>query len=381
MLESLCRFCGKKTAKKFSLIFEDESDEEGPSLLQKINSCIPVTVSTNERKSANFVLYWNSFNFQIAEDDQLPKRLCANCLDETNNVFTFVQSILETQKTFIIDTTTIKTEHDAHESDTGRRQTRASKKRTEPTECEPFECITIADALSKSNYRERTTELEINVIPTESTKSGGKRLNEDVSNALKKLKSVARNLTVSRTTVKKPLSPVVTQQAPQRLRARIESTSDNGNDDAEVDQGDFGDDDEIKSVSSFSTEDEKDSDDDEYMPRKKKQGISSNTTKASTSGSTYKRTENFTVYKINSPPVFLCLKCDTRFPAFAALKSHISGDNECKRASLTCEICNKLCKSRKSLHGHVKGHEQKSSFVCDQCGKVMNEYCPVLGCS
>lgn len=318
-------------------------------------------------------MYWNFFNFQIAEDDQLPKRLCANCLDETNNVFTFVQSILETQKTFIIDTAKIKTEHDAHVSDTGRRQTRASKKRTEPPECAPFECITVDDGLGKSNYRERTTELEIDVIPTEPTNSGGKRLNEDVSNALKKLKSVARNLTVSRTTVKKPLSPVVTQQAPQRPRARIESTSDDGNDDAEGDQGDFGDDYESKSASSFSTEDEKFSDDDEYMPRKKKQGVSSNTMKASTRSSTYKKTENFTVYKINSPPVFLCLKCDTRFPAFAALKSHISGDNECKRASLTCEICNKLCKSRKSLHGHVKGHEQKSSFVCDQCGKVMND--------
>lgn len=48
MLESLCRFCGKKTVKKFSLIFEDESDEEGPTLLQKIISCIPVNVSENE---------------------------------------------------------------------------------------------------------------------------------------------------------------------------------------------------------------------------------------------------------------------------------------------------------------------------------------------
>lgn len=51
MRESLCRFCGKKAVKKFSLIFDNESDEEGPNLLQKINSCIPVTVSTNERKS------------------------------------------------------------------------------------------------------------------------------------------------------------------------------------------------------------------------------------------------------------------------------------------------------------------------------------------
>lgn len=258
-------------------------------------------------------------------------------------------------------------EYDTHESDTGRRQTRASTKRTEPPECEPFECITIADGLCN---RERTTELEIDLIPTESKKSGGKRLNEDVSNALKKLKSVARNLTVSRTTVKKPSSPVVKQQPPQRLRARIESSSENGNDDADVDQGDFGDADESKSVSSFSTEDDKDSEDEEYKPPKKKQEIQSNTIEATTSNSLPKKSKRFTIYKINSPAVFLCLKCDTRFPAFADLKTHISGDNECKRASLTCEICNKLCKSRKSLHGHVKAHERKSSFVCDQCGKV-----------
>lgn len=51
MQESLCRFCGKKTVKKFSLIFGDESNGEGPTLLQKINICIPVIVSTNERKN------------------------------------------------------------------------------------------------------------------------------------------------------------------------------------------------------------------------------------------------------------------------------------------------------------------------------------------
>lgn len=320
----------------------------------------------------------------------MPKRLCANCLDETNNVHNFIQTVLETQKTFTDDDDddkTIKTECVEDESTNGRRQTRASTKRThcEQPDCDPFECVTITENLGKSSYRERTTELEIDLIPTETKKVGDKRLNDDVSNALKKLKTVARNLTVSRTTTKTAsVNPVAVPKALHRSRAHKESTSDNDNDkdDPEFD-GDFGDADESKSISSFSSQSDDDDDEDDYVPQKKKQSkVASNTTKATTSAqhSTSKKDESFTVYKINSPPVFLCLKCDTRFAAFAELKSHINGDNECKRASLTCEICNKLCKNRKSLHGHVKGHEQKSSFVCDQCGKVMTKImkiCPL----
>lgn len=273
------------------------------------------------------------------ENDDLPKRLCANCLDKTNNVYNFVQSILETQKTFTGDIP-IKYESDEDDLSSDRRKTRASTKRTEPPECDPFECVTITENVRKANYQERTTALEIDLIPTETKKSSGKRLNDDVSNALKKLKSVAHNLTVSRTTASKPKSPVIAAKSTQRSRVRHESTSDNGN------VGDYDDIDESKSVSSFSSQSENESDEEEYTPRPKKK--TSNTLKVTGSDATLKKDENLAVYKINSPPVFLCLKCDTRFPTFVVLKAHINGDNECKRASLTCDICQKLCKNRKS---------------------------------
>lgn len=362
MLDFLCRFCGKKSVKTLNYIFEEATNAEGPTLLQKITSCIPITVNKMTKKTMSDCsqLKFHAFDFQINEDDHLPKRLCAKCLDETNNVYDFIQLILETQKTFAGDNEA-KIGIVEDDTDDGRRRTRAATKQNQLTlDCDPFECVTITEKPAKTKYQETTTELEIDLIPTESTHTGaGKRLNEDVSNALKKLKSVARNLTVSRTTAKKAECQMV--PAAQCSQIDNESSSDVDNGDSEF-EGD-----ESKSVSSISLESETDTDDDEFRPRNRKHINSSN--KPYTNNAT-KKDENLVVYKISSPPVFLCLKCENRFPTFAALKVHINGDNECKRASLTCEICNKVLKNRKALHGHVKGHEQKTSLVCDQCGKV-----------
>lgn len=292
-------------------------------------------------------------------------------MNETNHAYDFIQSVLKTQSTFCKD----QAEQDRTKSFDGGRTTRATARRKEVCERDPFELVTVIEKRGKQSYA-RTAELEIDLIPTETKVARDKRLNSDVCDALTKLKSVARNLTVSRTAAKKVEEPMIIPDtiftSRELKQAMSDFEEDNDNDYFE---------DESKSVSSFSSQSEDEDDEDEYVPQTKKRKKESSTSKVAASGSSSnnssRKDDKFTVYKINTPPVFLCLKCDTRFATFVDLKSHISGDNDCKRASLTCEICNRLCKNRKSLHSHMKGHEQKSSFVCDQCGKVIVFQCEI----
>lgn len=277
------------------------------------------------------------------------------CVDRTNSVYDFIQTVRKTQKTFA----GIQAKSTDDDSNDGRRQTRGSSKAIPP-----FECVTIAEKFDDSGTRATNTHQAVR-----SQSSRAKLLTEDISNALKKLQSVATNLTVSRATLSTS-KPAISPRTSQSIQDPIESTkdSDDDNDENECNEDSDNAADDDKSVSSFPSESNDDSDDEvEYTPATKKAKAHSKATKVASEGDV---AGDFTVYKMKSPPTFLCLKCRTRFPSFDILKAHTNGDNDCTRASLTCEICNKLCSSRKTLHSHVKSHDQRASFVCDQCGKV-----------
>lgn len=121
-----------------------------------------------------------------------------------------------------------------------------------------------------------------------------------------------------------------------------------------------------------------DDNDDDYDPSgkksKSKSKIGHNTTKqpSNTINVTADANSKFKAIKINTPPVFLCMKCKNKFDTLADLKQHVFQKNSCTTSQLTCNICNKTFETRKRLSAHAKVHETKPRLVCDKCGKMYN---------
>lgn len=126
-----------------------------------------------------------------------------------------------------------------------------------------------------------------------------------------------------------------------------------------------------------------DDDDDDYNPSgkkskaKSKNKINTSVTKTTTakvakqsSNNTSDASSKFKSIKINTPPVFLCMKCKNKFDSLADLKQHVFQKNSCTQLQLTCKICNKTFETRKRLSAHGKVHEEKPKWICDKCGKM-----------
>lgn len=170
----------------------------------------------------------------------------------------------------------------------------------------------------------------------------------------------------------------------------------NDNDNDESDKRDFDDDDDfddpsfnVKAV--LDTSDHSDSaisddddDDDDYNPSGKKTKAKTTKSKPNTTTTTTAMTKptpntktvpsdalsRFKSIKINTPPVFLCMKCKNKFDSLADLKQHVFQKNSCTQLQLTCKICDKTFETRKRLSAHAKVHVEKQKFICDKCGKM-----------
>lgn len=75
----------------------------------------------------------------------------------------------------------------------------------------------------------------------------------------------------------------------------------------------------------------------------------------------------------NAPSSFLCMGCRERFDSFDALSNHMKTPGQCKKINIyKCNTCNKIFDKRKKFYQHSLSHRDRSSFVCDQCGKTYN---------
>lgn len=107
----------------------------------------------------------------------------------------------------------------------------------------------------------------------------------------------------------------------------------------------------------ITTRNRKNTDESDELKRKK------NTTNSS-------KSKNVIVIKMDRPAAYVCTTCQSRFPDFERLKEHIKTSKKCKIVNLTCEVCDKVCDTKKALYAHTLTHRYKSTFVCDECGKT-----------
>lgn len=76
------------------------------------------------------------------------------------------------------------------------------------------------------------------------------------------------------------------------------------------------------------------------------------------------------VVKMEAPPVYICMMCKEKFSSFEPLKDHMKNNSKCKQVQLKCEVCGKMCETKKALYQHSMVHKDKPTFVCEQCGKT-----------
>lgn len=77
-----------------------------------------------------------------------------------------------------------------------------------------------------------------------------------------------------------------------------------------------------------------------------------------------------TVVKMLCEASFVCMTCKINVHTFEELRIHMKTNITCKQINLTCDVCSKICDSKKSLYQHTLTHKQKSAFVCEECGKI-----------
>lgn len=230
-------------------------------------------------------------------------------------------------------------------------------------------------------------------VPTATKKPVTHKRPSNVVETLKKLKKMQTGMTISKTVVPAP-KPIRRCKAERKFYGE-EITDDNdknGNKDDGESEKDFDGDDDDYYDPAFDVNDDKedsdvvisdDSDDDDYNPsgKKSKSKTKSKTIATTTVTTGTKQSSNtinapsganskFKAIKINTPPVFLCMKCKYKFDSLAELKQHVFQKNSCTTSQLTCKLCNKTFETRKRLNAHAKVHEEKPKYICDQCGKM-----------
>lgn len=202
---------------------------------------------------------------------------------------------------------------------------------------------------------------------------------QNVSETLRKLENLQMgHLTISKTTVP-TVEPARKCKKEPELYGSSENESENDNDFDRVN-----DEDNDPSFAEYASDGSESSDmeadnynDEDYEPFNKKSKTSNRNTRSSYDLNTKSAKTNdsntnaqFKAIKINAPPVFLCMKCKNRFDSLSALKQHVFQKNSCTISQLTCKICDKVFENRRRMVAHMKVHEEKAKFICDQCGKM-----------
>lgn len=222
-----------------------------------------------------------------------------------------------------------------------------------------------------------TNQTTINV-PSSTNKRNHKKV-QNVSETLKKLKKMQTgNLTISKTIVQGP-KPI------RKCKKEPKTYNEDGDDsDVDIDRCDDEDNDPNFDEGDGRHEvSESDDDDEDYKPlsswiktsKKYKhepvQQVNNNSESKSPSfdAKTADTNPKFKSLKMNAPPVFLCMKCKNRFESLVALKQHVFQKNSCSYTQLTCNVCNKTFENKKQMTQHMKSHEEKVKFICDQCGE------------
>lgn len=236
-------------------------------------------------------------------------------------------------------------------------------------------------------------------VPTTTKKVIAHKRPQNITETLKKLKKMQTGMTISKTVVPGP-KPIRRCKAERKFYGEeiADDNDQNGNDksllpdNGKSDDGDEDDDYydpsfDVKAVydenddSDTAVSNDDDDDDDDYNPSGKKSKVKTKTkskvhsTNAATTTTTNTKNPSNNnaspkLKAINTPPVFLCMKCKNKFDSLADLKQHVFQTNSCTTVELTCKICDKTFETRKRLNAHAKVHEEKAKFICDKCGKM-----------
>ncbi|XP_059613933.1 zinc finger protein 728-like [Phlebotomus argentipes] len=70
------------------------------------------------------------------------------------------------------------------------------------------------------------------------------------------------------------------------------------------------------------------------------------------------------------PSYFLCMNCRERFDSFEALSRHMKTPGQCQKKEYKCGTCSRTFDTRKKFYQHSMSHRERSSLICDQCGKT-----------
>lgn len=137
------------------------------------------------------------------------------------------------------------------------------------------------------------------------------------------------------------------------------------------------DDDAYRSYADDDDDTDDDSDDEDYVA--KRRPVHRNKTngkrppplaKQRSATTTSTSTSKVIVVKMKNPAAYVCMTCKQKFTAFEPLKAHMATSRRCKQIPLTCEVCGKICDTKKALYQHNLTHREKHTFVCDECGKT-----------
>lgn len=187
-------------------------------------------------------------------------------------------------------------------------------------------------------------------------------LEPHISNALKRLQSMSRSVTISRAISNKiNRSESISEQVSSCEELAHDNVSGKIYFEEEFNDNENNSKPNVEHMSS--------SDVSEIKSRQSKNTIKS--TQSSLDMQTGEKSKNrFVILKLNAPPVYVCMQCHAKFASYKLLKEHIATNRQCKMADLTCEICGKVYPKKKSMYQHLQSHREKKTYVCEQCGKV-----------
>lgn len=224
-----------------------------------------------------------------------------------------------------------------------------------------------------------TKKAAINVT-SRNTKATHKK-SQNVSETLKKLTKMQTGMTISKTTASNVIPVRKCKTEPKNYAEENEDDDFVGVDDKDIDPNFDGNDENGYNDVNDNVDDDNDDDDDyvndddddddDYSPTgKKSKTVSKASQSKSIKSNNNDTSSKFKSIKINAPPVFLCMKCKNKFESLADLKQHVFQRNACTTSQLTCKVCDKTFDNRKRLQQHSKVHEEKTKYICDQCGKL-----------
>lgn len=210
--------------------------------------------------------------------------------------------------------------------------------------------------------------------PQASERSKG--VSDPVQQVLENLQRNRTNVTISKVKCTKPtielsIDEEIMEQPPEDVHPKVESLIENASSPIH---------DETNQIIEYYEEylndfDQSNEELEEIEKECETSSIQSTTTPTTSStvvqsGSNKVKTAKPTVVKMLCEASFVCMTCKINVHTFEELRIHMKTNVACKQINLTCEVCGKICDSKKSLYQHTLTHKEKSAFVCDACGKI-----------